>query len=229
MFGKNSLLGIIFGIFLTSLLFSCSGQDIKNSENPEIIYTEASKLIEDERFLEATELLNEIRLRFPQSRFFALADLKTGDLYFKQESFTEAAAAYSTFVELYPNHQKADYALAQKAKSFFRDTPEIPARDQGPASDAIKTCDQFLKKYPSSPLTKEVQEIRVQALVKLAEKEAYIARFYEIRSKNEASLKRWRNIVENFKEVKNEPLMKSLYLEAERKLETLSKNPEKGV
>jgi outer membrane protein assembly factor BamD len=226
---RNYLFTLGFCGVFSFLFLSCSSISVKNSENPEIVYNEAVKLIDNERFIEATELLNEIRLRFPQSRFFALADLKTGDLYFKQESYTEAAAAYSTFIDLYPNHPQADYAFFQKIKSFYFDTPDIAARDQGPALDAARSAEQFLRRYPKSQYVNEAQTIRLKSLLKLAEKEAYIARFYENRQKFESSLRRWKNILENFSELKDEPLAKDLYSEAKSKVEKFSQKTDSGV
>ena len=220
----------VLSVFALSLFFAgCAGENLKGSSNPEAIYNEASKLIEKDRFLEATELLNDLKLRFPQSRFFALADLKTGDLYFKQESFTESAAAYGVFVDLYPNHPQADYALSQRIQSYYLDTPELPARDQSTARDAIRTADLFLKRYPNSTFAKSVTEVRIKSLLKLIEKEAYIARFYEKRSQPAAALNRWKGIVENFSELRKDPMAGTYLTEADREIEKLSKLLKSGV
>ncbi len=91
---------LLFAVLALTLLGGCASDSVKNSDNPEVIYNAAVKFIEKERYLDATEHLNEIRHRFPQSRFAALAELKSGDMEFKQENYTEAAAAYKVFVEL---------------------------------------------------------------------------------------------------------------------------------
>ncbi|MEO5666499.1 MAG: outer membrane protein assembly factor BamD, partial [Bdellovibrionota bacterium] len=91
-------------------LVSCASNEKKNSENPEVVYNEAIRLLEDKNYLEATDFLQEVRRRFPQSRFAILAELKAADMDFVQDNFIEAAAAYGVFVDLYPNHAEAPYA-----------------------------------------------------------------------------------------------------------------------
>lgn len=213
-----------FSLFTLAILSGCASENLKNSENPEVVYNEAVRLIDKGRYLEATEYLNEIRLRFPQSRFYALADLRTGDLYFKQDSFTEAAAAYGTFADLYPTHAEAPYALYQKALSYFNDTPELSARDQSPASEASKSADFLIKKFPKSEFSTKAQEIKIKSRLRLAQKEAYIAQFYERRGAKIAAQKRWKGIVDQFSDLESySDEAKNLLAEARSKSDSASK------
>ena len=194
---------------------ACASDEIKRSENPEEIYKYTTELIDKGRYLEAGELIQEIRTRFPQSRFAALVELKQADMYFAQDLFTEAAAAYGVFVELYPTHAEAPYALFRKAQSFFNDAPEVIARDQAPAGDAVITADSLVKRYPNSQFVPQSQELKQKARLKLAEKEAYVASFYERKDAKQAALKRWQGLQASFADIKT--------LEAGQKLLELAK------
>jgi outer membrane protein assembly factor BamD len=203
------------------LLAACSSESVKDSDNPEIIYNAAVKFIERGRYLEATEHLNEIRHRFPQSRFAALAELRTGDLEFDQDNFTEAAAAYKVFVELYPNHPEAAYAQYRRAESYYKDTPDLAARDQTPAQDAVAAAQQVLTRYPKSEYAPKAQKILIEARHKLAEKEAYIARFYAKREEWTASRRRWEGLLKDFNDLKDDDATKPLFAEAQRQITEL--------
>lgn len=205
-------LGFVAGVLLLS---ACASDSVKNSDNPEVIYNAAVNFIEKERYFDATEHLNEIRHRFPQSRFAALAELKTGDMEFKQDNFTEAAAAYKVFVDLYPTHSQAAYALYQRALSYYNDSPEKIARDQTTASDAAAICDQLTARYANSEFAAKAAELRVKARRKLAEKEAYVARFYERRDAPESARKRWQGILTDYADLKNDSESAKLLAEAE--------------
>src|SRR5690606_33368831 len=146
---------------------------LKESEDPEVVYNEAVRLIESSRFIEASEYLNEVRRRFPQSRFAVLAELRASDSYFTQALFTEAAASYGTFVELYPSHPEAPYAQYRRALSYFNDAPSEIARDQSAAKNSADAATLLIKRYPQSPFVKEAEDLYLKSRVKLAEKEAY--------------------------------------------------------
>lgn len=212
-------------IFLTlalATLAGCASDSVKNSDNPEVIYNAAVRFIERERYIDATEHLNEIRHRFPQSRFAALAELRTGDLEFKQENYTEAAAAYKVFVELYPNHAEAGYAQYRRALAYYNDTPDLTARDQAPARDAVDAAEGLVTRYPKSEYVPKAKEIIVKARRKLAEKEAYVARFYLRREAYASARARWEHLLKDFADLKDDPESKSLFSEAEQKVKELA-------
>ncbi len=211
---------IAFYLLTTGLGFlnACSSIDVKSVENPEILYTEGVKNIEKGRFIEALEYVGEIRRRFPQSKFAPLAELRTADIYFEQESFTEAAAAYGVFVELYPTHAEAPYAQYRRALSYLNDAPDVVARDQTPAAEALRAAEIATTRYASSPFAAQAKELVVKARVKLAEKEAYIARFYAKKGFDQASVGRWKALVGVYADLRSVEQMKNVFEEADRAL-----------
>jgi len=218
-------------LLLTSLLVlgACASNELKNSENPEVVYNEAVRLLEDESYLEASDFLQEVRRRFPQSRYAVLAELKSADLDFKQDNFIEAAAGYGVFVDLYPNHAEAAYALYRKAQSFYNAAPELVARDQSSARDAVKTAQFFMRRYQASPFKKEVEVLLVQSRLKLAQKEAYVARFYQKKEYTGPSLRRWENLVKDYSDISGTDDGKKLLAEAQKNIEKLQAKLQKEI
>jgi outer membrane protein assembly factor BamD len=213
--------------FVHSVVFAlavagCASSNVKHSDDVEAIYKEATSLIERGRFIEAGEYLTEIRTRFPQSRYAPLAELRAADMQYDQENFTEAAAAYGVFVELYPNHPDAAYALYRKALSYHDDAPDKPARDQAPAAEAAKTAEQLIQRYPNSEYATKARELYKQSRLKLAEKEAYVARFYERKNSPLAAYRRWEGLRVGFGDLKDIEQGKALLAEAETKSKQLA-------
>jgi len=203
--------------FVLLFLASCASDrvDVANEKNPQKLYEHGEKALKEGDYLEANDAFSEIRKRFSQSQYFALAELGSADNEFSQDSFAEAAALYGNFVELYPNHKKAAYAQFQKAKSLMLDAPLNEARDQSASSSAAKAASQLLARYPRSEYTKEAQEIVNRARLQLAKKEAYIARFYAKKNQKEASLNRWKKIPAEYKDLKNYEPAQALWKELE--------------
>lgn len=212
-------------LILVLLVSACASDELKRSENPEVVYNEGVRLLESEKdYLIATEFFNEVRRRFPQSRFATLAELKQADLEYSQDNYTEASALYGVFVKLYPTHPLADYALYREAESFFRDSPSKTARDQSSAAQALLRGQRLLERYPQSKHVPEAHEIIQKSRLKLAEKEAYIAAFYEKRESWKAALERWQVVIDQYSDLKDSKLEASrdLYKKALSQSESLT-------
>ena len=215
---KQHFLG---ALVLAGLFVGCASNELKNSDNPEIVYNEAVRLLDDKNYLEATEFLQELRRRFPQSRFAVLAELKAADMDFMQSNYIESAAGYGVFVDLYPNHAEAPYALYRKAQSYFNGAPDLIARDQSSAADAVDTSRFFIKRYPQSSYKKEVEDILLKSRLKLAETEAYVARFYRKKEAWDASLRRWKAVIRDFSDVSRSSDGTKLLEEAQKNVSEL--------
>lgn len=218
-FTKRLTLGLVF------VLSACASDKLKRSDNPEVVYNEGVRLLEEDNdYLMATEFLNEVRRRFPQSRFATLAELKQADLEYVQDNYIEASALYGVFVKLYPNHPQADFALFREADSYFRESPSNTARDQSSAQQAILRAQRLVERYPTSTYVAQAKELIEKSRLKLAQKEAYIAAFYEKRRAWPSAVERWQTVVHQFSDLKDSNLdeSKALYQKALSQSETLA-------
>ncbi len=206
---------------LLVLALGCASDELKKSDNPEVVYNEGVRLLGKGRHLEANDYFSEVKKRFPQSKFYALAQLRTADNEFDQENYAEAAAAYGVFFDLYPTHADAAFALYRRAISFYKDAPEKIARDQTPAKQAVEAAKQFIAKFSSSPYLNEVKEILANSRLRLAEKEAYVARFYEKREAWSSALTRWMLVKDDYADLKTVAAASTLLDEMNQKLSFL--------
>jgi outer membrane protein assembly factor BamD len=159
------------------ILSSCAGKKIDEND-PKALYEDALEDVEDARYLMALDKLKVVKSKFSYSTYGALSQLKVGDVYFLQESYPEAAAAYESFVELYPRHEKAPYALFRSGEAYFKDIPSNLARDLRSAESAITTLGQYLRRYPQGEYGERALEMKKSGYDTLARKELEIAEFY---------------------------------------------------
>jgi outer membrane protein assembly factor BamD len=199
---QTTLLSIWLPLLIV-FLSACSSSevDLSKEKDPEKLYRYGVKVLKDSDYLEAQDVFSEIKKRFSQSRFFALAELRAADLEYDQGNYAEAALMYENFVELYPSHEEAAYAQFRRAKSYMEDDPENEARDQSAAALAATAATQLMSRYPSSPYVKEARDIFYKARFQLAKKEAYIARFYRKKGFEKASARRWKKIPAEFQDL----------------------------
>lgn len=210
----------LFPYFAILFVAACASSDVDltKERDPEKLYRYGVKALKDEDYLEAEDVFAEIKKRFSQSRFFALAELRAADLEFDQGNYSEAALLYENFVELYPAHEEAAYAQFRRAKSYIEDAPELEARDQSAAALAAQAASQLLTRYPSSTFAKEARDIFFRARLQLAKKEAYIARFYHKKGFLKASQRRWKKIPAEFQDLKEYQPAQELWKEVQSSL-----------
>src|SRR6476619_147606 len=105
-----------------SSLPGCSGKAIDEND-PAALYKDAEDDIKNDHYQIAIDKLRSIRNKFPYSKYAVDAQLRLADVYFLQEDFAEAAAAYETFRDLHPKHEKTSYAMFRIGKSYYKDSP----------------------------------------------------------------------------------------------------------
>lgn len=205
----KALLMLTFMVSAPILFDGCASKSI-NESDPGELYKDAESDIGNDRYLLALDKLRIIKSKFSYSSYGALAQLRIGDVYFLQESFPEASAAYETFAELYPKHEKTPYAIFRTGEAYFMDIPSTTARDLRSAESAINSFTQYLKKYPGGEYTAKAKEMQGKAYNKLAEKELSIAEFYLRRKKQDAARARLQKILDLYGESESAPKAKEL-------------------
>ncbi|MGE4232184.1 MAG: outer membrane protein assembly factor BamD [Bacteriovoracia bacterium] len=210
-----------FSLFILGIsLFSCSGKDVDEND-PNALYKEAEEAINDKRFVQAIDHLKLLKNKFPYNHLSTMAALKLGDVYYLQESYSEAAGTYENFRDLHPKFEKADYVLFRIGESYFNQLPGTEDRDLTPAQKAIDSYRELAQLYPKSTYIGEAQTHLKECLEKLSAKEKYIGDFYYKRGMYDSAAKRYEKITEKFSGTAPEEYAywhwgRSLYLESEK-------------
>lgn len=169
---------IILSSILLLLIFSCATETPEGKTEAEVLFKEAKILMEDERFILATEKLNQLKNRYPYSFFATPAELLMADILFKQENYLEAAAAYLLFKDFHPKHSDIPYVVYKIAESYYEQLPDTEDRDLQSAVEAMKYYKEILRSYSSSSYAKDARKKIEKCQSMLIGKEKYVADFY---------------------------------------------------
>jgi outer membrane protein assembly factor BamD len=167
-------------------------------DDPAELFREAEQEISNDHYLLAIDKLREVKNKFPYSKFAVEAQLRLGDVYFLQESYAEAAAAYEAFRDLHPKHEKVSRALFRAGKSHFLETPEEVSRDLSSAEHALLAYQEFLKRFPADPAAGEATNDMTTLRERLAEKERRVADFYFKRGNTQAARARYEHVIARY-------------------------------
>lgn len=188
--------------FLLLLLFSCASDKPTGQTEAEVLFKEAENLMQDGRYILATEKLNQLKNQYPYSVYATPSELLMADILFKQESYIESAAAYLLFRDFHPRHEKIPYVVFMIAESYFKQIPDTFDRDLQPAFEAIKYFQELKQKYPDSKYATKANKKMKKASRMIQDKEQYVADFY-FKTKNYSAAKwRYLDILDNFKDKK---------------------------
>ncbi|HVV48503.1 MAG TPA: outer membrane protein assembly factor BamD, partial [Polyangia bacterium] len=150
-------------------------------------YEKGMAALKDESYAEAKKYFQFVKQKFPFSKYAVMAELAVADTEFEQGSYTESIESYKSFARLHPTHEKVEdgYVAFKICQGYFKDMPEDvwitpPSyeKDQSSVNDAARELADFRKKFPDSPYTKKVDDMRKEVMKRLVDHEVYVARFY---------------------------------------------------
>ena len=166
---QRVILSVLLLFSAISVLPGCSSDD-KRSDIAEEAFKNAQEFDKEERYEEAIKRYQEVKNKFPYSKYATMAELAIGDAYYKQESFPEAQIAYQSFKDLHPKHPQIDYVTFRLAMSFYSQLPETVDRDLTLSSSAITFFDEMIQQYPNSEYAKESRQKKEATLKMLRPK-----------------------------------------------------------
>jgi outer membrane protein assembly factor BamD len=150
-------------------------------------YDKGMAELKDESYAEAKKYFQFVKQKFPFSKYATMAELALADTQYAQGNYTESIESYKSFARLHPTHEKVEdgYIAFRISESYYRDMPEdlwiMPPsyeKDQSAVLDAQRELESFHKRFPDSPYSKKVQDMRQEVLKRLVDHEVYVARFY---------------------------------------------------
>ena len=183
------------------------GPKIKTNYDEQGYYNAAKNLMDNGRYFEATDLLEELESRYPFGRFAEQAQLDLIFARYKSKEYEAARAAADRFIRLHPRHSNLDYAYylrglssEQVDKGFFGNFMPIDhtQRDPGAARESFNDFTTLITRFPESEYADDARLRMVHLRNKLAAGEIHVARYYLKRGSYVAAANRGRYIVENF-------------------------------
>ncbi len=163
------------------------------------------------------DILKEIQIRYPYTKYAALAEIRSGDVYFKKKEYLQAAEEYENFIANHPGHEELDYAMYRLGFSYYK-MKSGKDRNHSKTLKAIKWFTLLKKTYPDSPYVEQTQEKIEESRKVLAEREIYLGKFYQKKKNYEAAAQRYKNVLENYSDTEYAEKARKLLLETQEKL-----------
>jgi outer membrane protein assembly factor BamD len=186
---------------------SSSADMLSYSKNAEELYAKGMKKFEAHSCVEAVKIFNQLKEKYPFSRYSQLAELRIADCDFDTEEYAQASQKYKEFAQRYPSHKEVGYAVYKKALSTYKRIPSkifilppVYERDQSYAREAAREFKEFLDGYPESLYFKEARKYYIECLNLLARHELYVAQYYFKKGKFKGTIQRCNRVIEKLKD-----------------------------
>ena len=187
----------------------CGGQEARSAlsytENAQRAYDEAMKEYQSHNWIEAQNLMREVKRKYHYSKYAKLAELRIADADFEQEKYAEAIRGYRQFVHDHRSDpEEVAYARSKIAEAQYKQIsesillPTADERDQAVILDAFKELKGFVHDYPNAKESAKIKELLADVTARLMRHELYVAGFYLARDNFQAAVNRVQYAMRNF-------------------------------
>ena len=197
------LIIFIFPVFLFFSACSKNQNEIseikENRQDLEMIssYQDAYEALEQGDLFFAANKFLEAELLFPQSEWAPKSALMASYTFYLQNYYTKALSNLERYLITYPNSSDIVYAHYLIAMCYY-ETIEDEKRDFQPIFKAKEKFTFIIENFPNTDFAID-SEFKLGLINDiLAAKEMYIGRHYQKKRKWIASIKRFKNVLENY-------------------------------
>jgi outer membrane protein assembly factor BamD len=191
-------------LFVTGALFFLSGCSLlefflgpEEEKYPQEIMAEGIKDLEAGRYQSAVEAFQNIKDRYPYSKYAIIAELKMADALYFQKEYDLAYEAYDEFEKLHPKNEDIPYVIYQKGMCYFEQVKSID-REQENTRNAQQEFERLIRRFPRDDYANRARRNIRKCLIFLAEYELYVGHYYFKRGYYHAALGRYLYIMENY-------------------------------
>jgi outer membrane protein assembly factor BamD len=199
---------IVIGVFI---LLVCSGCNALKktwnaitgnefSASAQQLAWDGMEAYEDGDYKDGIEYFQQLKDRFPFSKYVILAELKIADSHYHLKNYAEAIFAYEEFEKLHPRNEAVPYVLYQIGRCYFDQIDTID-RDQTPAIKAYETFQRLDKQFPNDKYARSGAEHITTCVKSIAGNEYYIGVFYYKSKHYKAALHRFMAVISDFPDV----------------------------
>ena len=187
----------LLSLALLLLLCACSSQQVVPRNSAEQYFQEGERFYDSKLYNDAIASWEKVRDSYYSPELNMLAELKIAEAYYQSERYEEAATAYADFLRQHPKNNHADKVQYQLGMSYYQQMLTAD-RDQSSTENALRTFQEFLKRFPEDEKAEEVGYLVQRCKNRLAEHEVYVGHFY-LRTKNyQAAIKRLEQVLANY-------------------------------
>jgi outer membrane protein assembly factor BamD len=205
------ILRYVFTFLTFVFLANCSGNSNKNELSskgefspPEIQFTQAMLMFENEQYKMATDKFKNIERIYPLSNEAIQSQIMQGFINYILLDYDTAIFQFSRIINKYPSLKNIDYVYYMKALCFYEQISHEGL--DGKFNDlALENLDQVIQRFPDSKYAKDSIQKKILVRSNIAAKHMSIARFYQKERKYTAALNRYKVVINSFQETKFTP------------------------
>ena len=164
------------------------------------LFEAGNDAMRDKNYAAAIDYYTKLKDTYQFSPYAIEAELSLADAYFLDEEWVAAIDAYKEFENLHPRHEAIPYVLFNIGMAS-RHTYRSIDRPITPIDDAYSYFKRINEAYPDSEYTEKSREMMLECRRLMAEHELYIADFYYRIGKFGSAWLRYKDLVDNFKDV----------------------------
>ena len=205
------ILRYVLSIIAFTFLINCSGNSNKEKLNdqsefspPEIKFSQAMKLFDNQQYEQATNEFKNIERIYPLSNEAIQSQIMQGFINYILLDYDTAIFQFSRIINKYPSLKNIDYVYYMKALCFYEQISHEGL--DGKFNDlALESLNQVIQRFPNSKYAKDSFQKKILVKSNIAAKHMYIARFYQKEKKYTAALNRYKVVINSFQETKFAP------------------------
>jgi outer membrane protein assembly factor BamD len=201
---------------------SCKSTNRMEEKTPETMYDKAMQKFKDEDWMEASQLLEVIKLQYGASQYADDAQYYIAEINYKKSEFILAAYNFNSLRRTYPTSPYFKIALYKAGMCYFELSPPFD-RDQEYTLKAIEVFQDYQRLYPGDSLYDKSSEMIDELRNKLARREYETAILYEKLYSPKSSLVYFDAVINEYPDSK---FYEDAYFSKIRILDLMGKNEE---
>lgn len=166
-------------------------------EGPLDLIEQGDTAMAEKEYSDAAKFYSDLKDKYPFSPYTLRAELGLADAYYFDGKYEEAEDAYKEFESLHPSDPQIPYVLFQIGMSAFNQFTSID-RPQTSTEEALQYFKRVGEEYPGTDYAQQAQENILEARLRIAEHELYVAEFYWNQERYGASWERFSYVADNF-------------------------------
>jgi len=189
---------------------------------------EGTQKMQKKDYEDAIKAFQQLKERYPYSKYAILAELKLGDAHFYNKDYADAAIAYEEFARLHPRNEVIPYVLYQIGMCHFLSFTTVD-RDQEETRLAMESFQRLIQAYPQSEYTLKAKKQFFECQKRIVAHEFHVGRLYYIMGEYYAAKDRLELIDRNFpqavRDLGYEEEIKKMVATSEQRLAQGGKKP----
>ncbi len=194
-------------LLATAAVGGCSddNKDDAYVEKPvEVLYNEAMDDIDHDEYTKAAKAFGEVERQHPYSVWATKAELMGAYSLYERNKYDDAIVGLDRFIQLHPGNRDTPYAYYLKGLCYYEQITDV-GRDQKMTEQALKTLQQVIDRFPTSPYARDAKLKVDLTRDHLAGKEMTIGRYYMRARQYLAALNRFKTVVEQYQTTTHVP------------------------